>query len=53
MTLFIASCKPIICTCGNEKCGPECRNKCEDNRCYPGVPCCDQCICSTLESLKK
>ena len=50
--LFIVACKPV-CTCDNVNCGPSCRNKCEGNRCYPGIPCCDKCICGTLESLKK
>jgi len=51
--IFISGCKSIQCDCGNKNCGIECRNKCEDNRCYPGTPCCDKCICSKLESLKK
>jgi len=53
LVLFIASCNTIVCTCGNVNCGPDCRNKCEGDKCYPGVPCCDKCICGTLSSIKK
>lgn len=44
----LTGCNKTKCTCGSVKCGPDCYNKCEENRCYPGTPCCDKCICRFL-----
>ena len=44
----MAGCNKQKCTCECVKCGLDCYNKCEDNRCYPGIQCCDKCICRFL-----
>ena len=32
-----------VCDCSCINCGVECRNKCEENRCFPGNKCCEKC----------
>lgn len=40
------------CPCSCKNCGIECRNRCEENRCNLGTPCCDGCKCSKLPPIK-
>lgn len=48
--LFIAGCSSE-CSCKNENCGPLCRLQCFDNRCTPGMACCDKCTCKHTEKI--
>lgn len=48
--LLICGCQKCNCNCGN--CGIECRNRCEENRCVIGNPCCKDCTCSKLPPIK-
>lgn len=50
--IFITGCSAGNCPCSCGKCGVDCRNKCDGDRCYPGVKCCDDCNCHKKPSLK-
>ena len=45
LLVFLFGCK-VECKCNCLDCGIKCKNKCEGNRCIPGDPCCDKCICN-------
>lgn len=34
------------CKCGCSKCGPDCKDRCDDTRCVIGDRCCDKCTCA-------
>lgn len=42
--------KPCPCKCG--KCGTECRNRCEKDRCIIGEACCEECDCPSKKPIK-
>ena len=46
--LLVSGCR-AKCECQNKNCGQKCKLQCEDNRCSPGVRCCDKCTCDTFK----
>lgn len=43
--VLITGCKPQGCGCGCYDCGIKCVGYCENNRCYLGEKCCENCKC--------
>lgn len=50
--ILAAGCSEVPCPCANPKCGIECRNRCEKDRCIIGEKCCEKCVCPKKPPVK-